>query len=455
MLEINGNFSGIKVDDKLIKLVEKNSFIDPDAYEKYDVRRGLRNANGTGVVVGITNVASVEGYSVINGKKEAIDGELYYRGYSLNEIVANFENEKRFGFEETVFLLLFGELPSKSDLEKFKEVMAEARTFPGDFLNDVIIKIPSGNIMNKLQRATLVTYSYDNLAEDTSIENTISQSISLIARLPAIIAYAYQTKKHKLMDGSLVIHRPQKEHSTAENMLHLIRDNGEFTDLEAALLDLCLVVQADHGGGNNSAFATHVVSSTGTDFYSVLATAMGSLKGPKHGGANHQVMNMVENIKENCNYTNYGELEKYVRKILDKEAHDGKGLIYGMGHAVYTISDPRTVILKEMALKLAKIKDKEEEFVLYDNIESITKKIFKEDRDVDIAANVDMYTGYVYKLLGLPVDIYTPLFALARSAGWCAHRLEQIRDDKIIRPAYITTMPTREYVSIKDRENLV
>ncbi|NLM06749.1 MAG: citrate synthase [Tissierellia bacterium] len=444
-----------RVREELLNLADKNSYIPPEVYEKYDVKRGLRNANGTGVVCGITNVASVDGYDIIDGKKLAVDGKLYYRGISLESIVDDLLEKKRFGFEETCFLLLFGELPSENDLRKFEKIMKEMRAFPKDFVQDVIIKIPSKNVMNKLQRATLVMYSYDDEADNTSLENTIIQSVSLLAKLPMMMAYAYQTMEHKYNNKSLVIHHPQDNMSTAENILRLIRDNGEFTDLEAKLLDLCLVIHADHGGGNNSAFATHVVSSTGTDFYSVMSTAMGSLKGPKHGGANHKVIGMTNDIMANCDYNNESILESYIRKILNKDAFDRKGLIYGMGHAVYTISDPRTVILKKKALELAKEKGKEEEFYLLNNIEKITKKIFKEERSQDICANVDMYSGYVYKILGISEELFTPIFALSRTSGWCAHRLEQIRDDKIIRPAYITNLKPRAFVGIQDRKDLI
>lgn len=439
------------ISDKLLSLAQKNSYIDPSMYEKYDVKRGLRNSNGTGVIVGLTNIATVEGYRVEEGRKIGVEGELYYRGISLTEICKNIERENRFGFEETIFLLLFGVLPNALELQEFDKLLKESRKFPKDFVQDAIIKIPSINIMNKLERAVLISYSYDEEAEDISVKNTIRQSIGLIAHMPMLIAYAYQTMKHRFYDKSLVIHKPKDDMSIAETMLHLIRDDGKFTDLEAKLLDLCLVVHADHGGGNNSAFATHVVSSTGTDFYSALATALGSLKGPKHGGANHKVMGMIDNIKDNCDYKDTKSLEGYIRKILNKETFDKKGLVYGMGHAVYTLSDPRTVILKEKAYALAKVKGCEEEFMLYENIEEIVKRIFKEERGIDIAANVDLYSGFVYKLLGISEDLYTSIFALARVAGWCAHRLEQIQDEKIIRPAYISSNEHKHYIPISER----
>jgi citrate synthase len=439
------------ISEKLLREVDKNTYIDKGLYDKYSVKRGLRNKNGTGVLVGITNVASVEGYTVEDGKKIPAVGKLYYRGIAIDDIVRNFQKEDRFGFEEVIFLLLFGSLPSREDLDDFEKLLGDNRKLNTDFTQDVLLKLPSKNVMNKLQRAILSMYSYDNNPEDMTLENNIIQSLNIISKMPMMIAYSYQMMKHYFEGRSLVIHNPLANKSTAENMLHLLRRDGEYTDLEAKLLDLCLVVHADHGGGNNSAFATHVVSSTGTDIYSALATAIGSLKGPKHGGANHKVETMKDNIMVNCNYNNTAELESYLRKILAKQAFDGKGLIYGMGHAVYTICDPRTTILKELARKLAEAKGEMEEFELLNNIEAITSRIFEEERDKIISANVDLYSGFVYKILGIDEDLYTPIFALARMAGWCAHRLEQIRDDKIIRPAYISNYRNNVYIPIDER----
>ncbi len=442
------------ISEKLLHEVEKNTYIDNALYDEYSVKRGLRNKNGTGVLVGITNVASVEGYTVEDGKKIPAAGKLYYRGISIEEIIKNFQKEDRFGFEEVIFLLLFGSLPSRGDLDEFKRLLGDNRRLNTDFTQDVLLKLPSKNVMNKLQRAILTMYSYDDNPEDITLENNIIQSLNIISKMPMMIAYSYQMMKHYFEGRSLVIHNPQADRSTAENMLHLIRRDGEYTDLEAKLLDLCLVVHADHGGGNNSAFATHVVSSTGTDIYSALATAIGSLKGPKHGGANHKVETMKEDIMANCDYNNTAELETYLRKILSKQAFDGKGLIYGMGHAVYTICDPRTTILKKMARELAEEKGAMEEFELLHNIETITTRIFEEEKDKIISANVDLYSGFVYKILGIEEDLYTPMFALARMAGWCAHRLEQIRDDKIIRPAYVSNYRNNIYVPIDERQSV-
>jgi citrate synthase len=448
----------IKLDslsDKLLREVEKNTYIDPALYDEYSVKRGLRNANGTGVLVGITKVASVDGYEIIDGQKIATEGRLSYRGISIEEMINNFQKENRFGFEETIFLLLFGSLPSRKDLDAFETILRENRKFSSDFTQDVLLKLPSKNVMNKLQRAILSMYSYDDNAEDITLENNIMQSLNIISKLPMMIAYSFQMMKHYYEGRSLVIHNPLDNSSTAENMLHLMRGDGEFTDIEAKLLDLCLIVHADHGGGNNSAFATHVVSSTGTDIYSALSTAIGSLKGPKHGGANHKVESMKDDIRRNCNYNDKAELENYLRKILNKQVFDGKGLIYGMGHAVYTISDPRTTILKKMAGELAEKKGSMEEFELLHNIENISKKIFKEESDKPICANVDLYSGFVYKILGIEEELYTPMFALARMAGWCAHRLEQIRDEKIIRPAYVSNINVNTYIPISERKNIM
>lgn len=442
------------ISDKLLKEVEKNTYIDPALYDEYSVKRGLRNANGTGVLVGITKVASVDGYEIVDGQKIATEGRLSYRGISIEEMIDNFQKENRFGFEETIFLLLFGSLPSRKDLDTFETILRENRKFSSDFTQDVLLKLPSKNVMNKLQRAVLSMYSYDDNADDITLENNIIQSLNIISKMPMMIAYSFQMMKHYYEGRSLVIHNPLDNSSTAENMLHLMRGDGKFTDIEAKLLDLCLIVHADHGGGNNSAFATHVVSSTGTDIYSALSTAIGSLKGPKHGGANHKVETMKDDIMANCKYNDKAELENYLRKILNKQVFDAKGLIYGMGHAVYTISDPRTTILKKMAGELAEQKGRMEEFELLDNIENISKRIFKEEYDKAICANVDLYSGFVYKILDIEEELYTPMFALARMAGWCAHRLEQIRDEKIIRPAYVSNININTYIPISERKNI-
>ncbi|WP_461206403.1 citrate/2-methylcitrate synthase [Clostridium sp. DL1XJH146] len=425
--------------DKLATIVEMNNRIDTSLYDEYALKRGLRNNNGTGVLVGLTKVGSVHGYKTENNKKISQPGKLDYRGITINELVNGFQKEKRHGFEEVSYLLLFGKLPNRDELCEFKDILSDFRVLPDGFVEDMILKFPSKDIMNKLQRSILVSYSFDENPDDVGVRNLLIQSMKMLAKFPLFIAYGYSAKGHYYDGKSLVIHSPEKELDTAENILHLIRPDNSFTEKEAELLDLCLVVHSEHGGGNNSAFATHVVSSTGTDTYSALAAAVGSLKGPKHGGANLKVIKMVDNIKENINdWNNKAKLKDYLYKIIRKEAFDKKGLIYGMGHAIYTLSDPRAVLLKEKAYELAVEKDRLEEFELYKNIEKLTIEIIKEIRPgKDICANVDLYSGFVYNMLNIPQELYTPIFATARVAGWCAHRIEQIvSEPKIIRPAY-------------------
>ncbi|MBU5315036.1 citrate/2-methylcitrate synthase [Clostridium bornimense] len=439
--------------EEFSEIAEKNSTIDQEEYDKYDVKRGLRNNNGTGVLVGLTKIGNVEGYEVVNNERKPVPGTLSYRGIDLNEIVEGFQKENRFGFEEVCYLLLLGKLPNSSQLEAFKDMLKNSRNLPNGFTEDMILKAPSKDIMNKLQRSILVLYSYDTNPDDNSVKNVLRQSIELIARIPCMIAYGYQAKSHYYDKQSLHIHIPRPELSTAENILYMIRPDNKFTKSEAAILDLALVIHAEHGGGNNSTFTTHVVSSAGTDTYSAISAAVGSLKGTKHGGANIKVMAMMKNIKENVsNWEDKEEIESYLRKILDKKAFDKSGLIYGMGHAVYTISDPRAVLLKKQAFKLAEEKGRIDEFNIYKNVEEVTKKIFKE-RGRNIATNVDLYSGFVYDMLNIPVELYTPLFATARVAGWCAHRIEQIvAEKKIIRPAYKGIKKNVSYEKLEDRD---
>ncbi len=429
-----------EVMDKLAKLAQKNNLIDPELYKRYEVKRGLRNDNGTGVLVGLTGIAEVYGYYIIDGEKVPDEGVLRYRGIPLKELCNGFQQEGRFGFEETIYLLLFGKLPTVEALTDFNETLGNHRMLPDGFLENMILKNPSTDIMNKIQRSILVSYSYDNNPDDISIRNIIRQSIDMIAKMPAIMAYGYQAKQHYYNGESLYIHMPQKHYSTAENILHLIRPDNHFTAKEAELLDLCLVIHAEHGGGNNSAFATYVVSSSGTDTYAALSAAVGALKGPKHGGANRKVLEMMADIKEHVkDWDDCGQVYDYLKKIAQKEAFDKTGLIYGMGHAIYTKSDPRAVVLEEKALELAVEKNRVEEFKLYENVERLSKKLFKELKGEDfvICANVDFYSGFVYDMLNIPGELYTPLFAVARTAGWCAHRVEQlISEQRIIRPAY-------------------
>lgn len=456
MLKSKGAVKNIDMNklDFLAKLAEKNNLIKAEYYSKYDVKRGLRNNNGTGVLVGLTKIGDVQGYRLENGEKIPCEGKLNYRGIDLSKIVQGFQLEKRFGFEEVSYLLIFGKLPNKSELEEFKMLLGSSRVLPYGFIEDMILKAPSKDIMNKLQRSILVSYSYDENPDDVSIMNVLRQSIELIAHFPTMIAYGYQAKAHYYDGKSLYIHAPKEELSTAENLLHMIRPDNAYTRTEAEILDLAMVIHAEHGGGNNSAFATHVVSSTGTDTYSAIAAAVGSLKGPKHGGANIKVMDMMDNIKANVkHWDNEVEIENYVLKILNKQAFDNSGLVYGMGHAIYTVSDPRAVLLKEKSLELALEKGRVEEYNLYTNIEKVTKKIFAEsEKQKAIGANVDFYSGFVYDMLNIPRELYTPIFAASRISGWCAHRIEQlVSEPKIIRPAYKSISETDAYIDLDKR----
>ncbi len=436
------------------EVVKAANVIPQELYEKNNVKRGLRNANGTGVLVGITHVGNVVGYEKINDVKVPVEGQLFYRGISLYDIVDGFQKDGRLGFEETTFLLLFGHLPNATELAEFNELLDDARTLPHGYKEDVILKIPATNIMNKLQRTVLTLYSYDETPDDIDTANVLRQSIDLIAKLPLITAYAYQAKRHYFDHESLILHTPKKGVGTAENFLHLIRTDGKYTREEVEMLDLLMVIQAEHGGGNNSAFATHVVSSTGTDTYSAIATAIGSLKGPKHGGANAMVEAMIDDIKAHVPSRDDAQLEDYLRKILRKEAFDGKGLIYGLGHAVYTLSDPRAILLKQKAAQLAEHKGQTEAYLYLTDIERIGVRCLSEKLKSDnaMAANVDLYAGFVLKMLGIPEELYTPLFAISRIAGWSAHRLEQIQDEKIMRPAYVSLRDNTDYVPLKERE---
>lgn len=439
--------------DKLTDLSEKNNIINSKFYKKYDVKRGLRNENGTGVLVGLTEIGNVHGYIVEDGRRIPDKGILTYRGIDIQEIVKGFESENRFGYEEVCYLLLFGELPNKNELEDFKYILGEFRYLPDGFLEDMILKFPSNNIMNKLQRSILAAYSFDSNPDDTSIRNILRQSIELIARIPTMVAYGYEAKAHYYDDKSLFIHSPKPELGTAENLLHMVRPDNYYTKTEAEILDLALVIHAEHGGGNNSAFATHVVSSTDTDTYSAISAAIGSLKGPKHGGANIKVMEMMADIKGHIkDWDNPNEIREYLLKILNKNAFDRTGLIYGIGHAIYTISDPRAVLLKSKAYKLALEKERLAEFNLYKNIEEISVKIFEEMQGSIKTANVDFYSGFVYDMLNIPCELYTPIFAVARTAGWAAHRIEQVvSEPKIIRPAYKNVKSLEKYIPLNER----
>lgn len=435
--------------------LDKNNSIKPADYKKYQVKRGLRNSDGTGVMAGLTRICSVEGYYIIDGEKVPKDGKLSYRGYDINDIVKSVVKDDRFGFEEVVWLLLFGELPTEQQLVSLMEVLAECRELPDEFIEDMIMKNPSKDIMNKMARCVMILYSFDENPDDVSIPNVLRQSLQLIAQMPTIMNSAYQVKRRSFYNKTMFLHPIKKEHSTAECILYQLRADKQFTREEAKLLDICLMLHADHGGGNNSTFSTRVLTSSGTDTYSAITAGFGSLKGPKHGGANIRVANQMNEIIANVSDpTDKGQIKDYLVKIMNGEAGDGLGLIYGMGHAVYTKSDPRAVILKENARKLAYEKGYEKEFVTLENIELLTPEVFAEVKGVEktMCANVDLYSGLVYRVLGIPEDLYTPLFATARIAGWCAHRLEELTSNgKIIRPAYKSVSRAREFKDLSNR----
>ncbi|MBR3970244.1 MAG: citrate/2-methylcitrate synthase [Ruminococcus sp.] len=453
----------LKLSDKktniknLCRELAENTIIDPALYQKYHVKRGLRKSDGTGVVAGITNICNVHGYVINEGEVESIPGQLIYRGYNINELVRNVEEENRYGFEETVYLLLFGRLPDEEELKDFSTLLALSRELPNGFVEDMILKAPSKNIMNKLSRSVLALYSYDEDCEVKSIENEMKTAVSLIAKLPVIMANAYQVKRRVFDNQSMIMHPLRYEENTAQTILSLLRPDRQYSEEEAQMLDRLLMLQAEHGGGNNSTFTCRVLTSSGTDPYSAYSSAICSLKGPRHGGANIQVINMLDNFKANIsNWENEDEIAEYMRRTIRKETNDKSGLIYGMGHAVYTISDPRAVILKEKAFELAKGKEIEREFKLLETIERLTPQVFKEVKGSDKAmcANVDMYSGLVYRMLGIPEDLFTPLFAVARMAGWSAHRMEEVlTGNRIIRPAYKAIAKELEYVKLCDRHN--
>ena len=431
-----------------------NHRIDPNLYIEYDVKRGLRDSAGKGVLTGLTEISDVNAYDLVNGRKIPAEGSLYYQGYNIYDLVNGLEGHK-FGFEETIYLLLFGQLPSEKELEMFKEVMAQFETLSGRFVRDVVMKASNADIMNSMQRCILTLYTYDSRPEDISAENVLRQSIELIAKLPLIAVYSYHSYRHFRRDETLFIRNPQKGLSLAENILLMLRPDSTYTELEAKVLDIALMLHAEHGGGNNSTFTTHVVTSSGTDTYSSVAASIGSLKGPRHGGANLKVQDMFADIKTHVkNWTDEAEVEAYLCKILNKEAFDHSGLIYGMGHAVYTLSDPREVILKKFARRLAQEKGMMEEFALYELVERLGSRLVMEQRKMfkNVCANVDFYSGFVYSMLDLPLELYTPMFAIARIVGWSAHRMEElINVDKIIRPAYKNVLPEAEYVPLCER----
>ena len=433
----------------------KNNYIDPETSERLGVKRGLRNPDGTGVLAGLTNVCDVVGYEMQDGVRMPTDGRLIYRGIDVRDIVNAAYEEDRFIFEEVIWLLLFGSLPTEAQLEEFKEILEERRSLPENFVEDMIIKAPSPNIMNTMERSVLALYSYDNDPEDQSLKNILRQSVTMIASLPTIMVNAYQVKRRVYDRQSMYFHMPQAGQSTAEHILSTYRADQKYTHAEAKLLDLCLVLHADHGGGNNSTFACRVLSSTGTDTYSAIAAGIGSLKGPKHGGANIKVMQMLDNIKENVSdYDDDTEIKEFLRRLIRRQAGDRSGLIYGVGHAVYTKSDPRAVILRTNAEPLAIEKGFGDDFKLLHAVERLAPEVFAEEKGKkDICANVDLYSGLIYRMLGLSVDLYTPLFAISRIPGWCAHRVEEVVfANRIMRPAYKYLGVRQHYVSMEERK---
>lgn len=429
--------------------------IDPALYTKFDVKRGLRDINGKGVVAGLTAISEVCSSEVVNGEVVPCEGKLFYRGLNVEDIIHGFLSEHRFGFEEVAYLLLCGQLPNETELKEFNELLAEYRELPTGFVRDIIMKAPSDDMMNTLARSVLTLYSYDSKPNDLSLENVISQCLKLIALFPLLSVYGYQTYKHYHDGQSLFIHAPAAQLSTAENILHLLRQDSVYTDLEARVLDMALVLHAEHGGGNNSSFTTRVVTSSGTDTYSAIAAALGSLKGPKHGGANIKVVHMFEDLKAHvADWQDDEQIERYLTALLHKEAFDRAGLIYGMGHAVYSVSDPRAVIFKSSVAKLAAEKGRTDEFNLYTTVERIAQTVIARERKIykGVSANVDFYSGFAYNMLGLPTELYTPIFAIARIAGWSAHRIEElVHAGKIIRPAYKSVVERVPYTAMKDR----
>jgi len=434
---------------------QKHNYIDPALYDKFDIKRGLRNQDGTGVIAGATKICNVHGYLINEGEKEPVEGELSYRGINVQDIVDNCNREGRFGFEETVYLLLFGELPTQAQLEAFQKVMNECRELPDSFFEDMILKAPSANIMNKLGRSVLALYSYDDEAEDSRLEVEIRKSLQLISRLSNIMVKAYQVKNSHFNGGSLILHPLIYGQSIAESILSLLRPDRAFTKEEALLLDTCMMLHAEHGGGNNSTFTCRVLTSSGTDAYAAYAGAIGSLKGPRHGGANIKTVHMLEQIKAGVkNWNSRDEIADFLRKIVNREAGDGSGLIYGMGHAVYTKSDPRARILKKNAMQLAKGTEFEADFEILQAVEELTPQIFAEMKGSTkvICANVDLYSGLVYKMLNIPEDLFTPIFACSRMAGWSAHRIEEMCTGKrIIRPAYKAVAKKHPYIPLAER----
>lgn len=443
---------------RLAKMSEQADIIDTELFTKYDVKRGLRDLNGKGVLAGLTNISDVRAKKIVDGVEVPTHGQLFYRGYNVQDLVSGFTTDNRFGFEEITYLLLFNHLPDEQALAGFRSLLSKYRTLPTSFVRDIIMKAPSSDMMNTLARSVLTLYSYDDRADDVSLPNVLRQSLQLISLFPLLSIYGYQAYCHYHDGKSLYIHQPDPALSTAENILHILRPDSSYTPLEAKLLDLALVLHMEHGGGNNSSFTTHVVTSSLTDTYSVIAAAIGSLKGPRHGGANIKVVQMFEEMKQEVkDWTDEGEVRFYLRRLLHKEAFDHAGLIYGVGHAIYSKSDPRAVILKSFVEKLSVEKGLEKEFALYSMVERLAPAIISEERQMykGVSINVDFYSGFVYHMLGLPLELYTPIFAIARIAGWSAHRMEELANNgKIIRPAYKPIGSDRTYIPISERESI-
>ncbi len=441
--------------ESLAHLCVDNNNIDPSLYAKYDVKRGLRDVSGQGVLAGLTEIADIRAYDLDNGKLIPREGQLFYRGLDVEDLVKGSTSENRFGFEETTYLLLFGQLPNKKQLDDFTELIGSYRTLPTNFVRDVVMKAPTNDMMNTLARSVLTLSAYDEYANDISIPNVLRQSIQLISLFPMLSVYGFQAYMHYKHGKSLYIHRPSEKASTAEVILRLLRPDKNFTPLEARILDIALVLHADHGGGNNSTFTNHVVTSTGTDTYSAVAASLGSLKGPKHGGANIKVIQMFEDMKESVkDWEDEDEVRNYLVNLLNKKAFDKSGLIYGVGHAVYSLSDPRAKVLKQYVEMLSEEKGMNEEYKLYSIVEKLAPEVIAEERKMykGVSANIDFYSGFVYNMLGLPLELYTPIFAIARISGWSAHRLEElINAGKIIRPAYKSVIDERDYIPLKDR----
>ena len=440
--------------EALAAICYSNSSIDPEDYLKYNVKRGLRDLDGNGVLAGLTEISEINSKKLVDGKLVPCDGELFYRGYAIQDLVNDVLQNRRFGFEETAYLLMFGQLPSITELDNFNAQLGRFRTLPSNFVRDVVMKAPSKDMMNTLARSVLTMAGYDDAADDTSLANVVRQCVDLIAIMPLLAVYGYQAYSSK--EGqSLYIHAPRQDLSTAENILTLLRPDSSYTPLEAHILDLCLMLHAEHGGGNNSTFTTHVVTSSGTDTYSCMAAALASLKGPRHGGANIKVTQMFQDMKKSISdWTDEDAVRDYLRGLLHRERFDKSGLIYGMGHAVYSVSDPRARILKHSVEKLSTEKHIHEEYALYSMVERIAPEVIAQERKIykGVSANVDFYSGFVYHMLGIPIELYTPLFAVSRMAGWSAHRMEElINMGKIIRPAYYAVAPRREYRPLKER----